>query len=228
MGQNGLRQGGPLNGWVTKDLKLGDSFHFASGKESILIENNLGQCSVIIMEKGEKKKEMILGLKTNSHLILEPVFPDRPFLLELHPEILISPGGWVKGYLPIPVGLKIWISPGDSGSKLIGSIGPGDLKLSFIGKGKENYVHPIKARLSPKRIVPRNPMNVAVLPVHMCSKEKDWIRIGKVFLSLKKAGINRLGGYFYSDPVRIVFAGNKAILNVKNLKKEGSRPDGQD
>ena len=175
---------------------------------------------MVKVQEGRPVKEVLLGLGGNARVLLEAFPPERPLVLELDPQVVLGPGGWLKGYAQVPLGWRVWIATGKGPARLLEKLPPPGLKLSFLGNAGKGYVHPFPARLLPRRPSPRDPSGSGILPLHLVNREPEWVDLNRLYLPLFKAGLRRLGEVMVIDPVRVVLAGKGARLQMRSLEKE--------
>ena len=200
-------------------LPLGGSLQLDRGDLSLLLENQAGQCRMVKLQEGRPVKEVLLGLGGRGRVLVEVFPPERPLILELEPQAVLGPGGWLKGYVSLPLGWRVWIATGQGPARLLEKLPPPGLKLSFLGEAGKGYVHPFPARLLPRRTFPRDPQGVGILPLHLVNRENRWVEVNRLYLPLFQAGIRRLGEHLVLDPVRVVLSGGGARLQIRSLER---------
>ncbi len=206
---------------LERPLPLGGDLRLDRGDLSLLLESQGGQCRMVKVQEGRPVKEVLLGLGGRGRVLLEVFPPERPLVLELDPQVVLGPGGWLKGYAQVPLGWRIWIATGKGPARLLEKLPPPGLKLSFLGNAGKGYVHPFPARLLSKRPIPRDPSGTAVLPLHLVNRETDWVELHRLYLPLFEAGVRRMGDLLVVDPVRVVLSAKGARLQTRSLERGG-------
>ncbi|HHI69144.1 MAG TPA: DUF432 domain-containing protein [Planctomycetes bacterium] len=202
---------------LERPLPLGGTLQLDRGDTSLLLESQGGQCRMVKIQEGRPSKEVLLGLGGRARVLLEVFPPERPLVLELDPQVVLGPGGWLKGYAQVPLGWRVWIGTAKGPLRLLETLPPPGLKLSFLGNAGKGYVHPFPARLLSRRPAPRDPSGTGVLPLHLVNREPDWVELNRLYLPLFQAGVQRLGELLVIDPVRVVLAGKGARLQTRSL-----------
>jgi len=206
---------------LVRPLPLGGALRLDRGDLSLLLESQGGQCRMVKVQDGRPVKELLLGIGGRGEVYLEVFPPERPLVLELEPQVALGPGGWLKGYVLVPLGWRVWIGTGKGPARFLEKLPPPGLKLSFLGNSGKGYVHPFQARLLSRRPFPRDPSGSAVLAVHMVNREREWVDLSRIYLPLFKAGVRRTGEIFVIDPVRVVLSGRGATLQMRSMERGG-------
>ena len=208
---------------LRRPLAAGETVQLVRGEVTLLFELRGGRCRFLRLQGGEQEEELLLGTGIEASILVELFLPRRPLVLELDQPLALAPGGWLRGYVPLPLGWRIWLQGRQGEPRFLVEVPPAGLGLVYLGAREAGYAHALKARLLPRRPGGWNPLDRAVLPLHLVARGPKWVEPGRLYLPLERAGLRRVGGLFCTDPVRFRFGENGPTCRIRPLARAGGK-----